>query len=316
MKLGRIFSLAGIGTASLGGLALAAAAQFGGSDPDASFDGPPPQDGIGALIEQLDAVDAVPAMDDGIGALIEELELPPTPLDIQNAYQPNLALDNGNFLSFGEVQNPVTPQAFNSYCFENIEDCRLTSEEYNMVTDIDVMARMYDINREVNAITIPQDDEITYGRLDYWIRAQPGDGEHAGFLVGDCEDHVLEKMYRFEQELGIPASAMSMIIVDPHIEGSDSLHAVLAVRTGNGDYIFDNLNDDMQFMHETRYTPMQGQAFANNSLWQKVTITPVGEEAAMGDLPDPVDITMVAQEPDDGASPVAPPFLRQRPPGL
>ncbi|MGV0911132.1 transglutaminase-like cysteine peptidase [Martelella sp. FOR1707] len=114
------------------------------------------------------------------------------------------------------------------------------------------------INSAVNAEIEPMTDEELYGREEVW--AYPVSG------AGDCEDFVLEKRRRL-MKVGISASDLLITVVrKPNGEG----HAVLTLRTNDGDFILDNLNDDVLAWSDTPYTFLKRQASFDSGRWVKV----------------------------------------------
>ena len=89
------------------------------------------------------------------------------------------------------------------------------------------------INRVVNLCGAADEDFDIYGKDEVW--AYPKD-------VGDCEDYVLKKRRELTQK-GISLTDLLITVVRaPSGEG----HAVLTVRTNEGDFILDNLNDTVK----------------------------------------------------------------------
>ena len=84
--------------------------------------------------------------------------------------------------------------------------------------------------RGVNAAIKPMNDFDIYGKDEVWAYPRG---------AGDCEDYVLEKR-RDLMRKGISLSDLLITVVrKPDGEG----HAVLTVRTDEGDYVLDNLTD-------------------------------------------------------------------------
>ena len=110
------------------------------------------------------------------------------------------------------------------------------------------------INKAVNARYIPQTDLETYGQEEYW--AFPT-------VYADCEDYALEKRKELIAQ-GIAVSDLLMTVVrKPDGEG----HAVLTLRTANGDFILDNLSEDILPWYQTPYTYLKRQATFNTGRW-------------------------------------------------
>ena len=94
-----------------------------------------------------------------------------------------------------------------------------------------------------------------YGKLDWWT--YPDDKK------GDCEDYVLEKRRRLI-ERGWPESTLLITVVrDESNEG----HAVLTVRTDEGDLILDNKRDDVVSWADTAYTFVKAQSQRDPLHW-------------------------------------------------
>jgi predicted transglutaminase-like cysteine proteinase len=96
-----------------------------------------------------------------------------------------------------------------------------------------------------------------YGVTDYWTIPT---------ARGDCEDYVLLKRKRL-MELGWPASALLITVVrDERGEG----HAVLMVRTQQGDFVLDNKTDEIKLWHRTRYQFVMRQSYLNPRVWMSL----------------------------------------------
>ena len=154
----------------------------------------------------------------------------------------------------------VTSQPIGHYefCQSNRAECSITSQNVApaRVTDFgwDVIK---DVNASVNARIMPMTDQDIFGKDEVW--AYPSD-------VGDCEDFVLEKR-RELMEQGFSASNLLITVVrKPDGEG----HAVLTVRTIDGDFILDNLDDRVRLWSETPYRFMKRQADYDTGRWVKI----------------------------------------------
>ncbi len=111
------------------------------------------------------------------------------------------------------------------------------------------------INHAVNAAVRPMSDFDIYGKDEVW--AYPDQG------VGDCEDYVLEKRRQLAA-IGISLSNLLITVVrKPDGEG----HAVLTLRTEKGDFVLDNLHDEMRLWHETGYRYLKRQSSEHTGRW-------------------------------------------------
>jgi predicted transglutaminase-like cysteine proteinase len=95
------------------------------------------------------------------------------------------------------------------------------------------LAELQQVNTYVNGVITEVSDMENYGRADVW--RIPTNGK------GDCEDFALMKRQILLQR-GWPASALT-ILVGTNAQGE--AHAVLNVKTSQGDYILDNLRYDV-----------------------------------------------------------------------
>jgi predicted transglutaminase-like cysteine proteinase len=120
------------------------------------------------------------------------------------------------------------------------------------------------VNREINPMT----DMDLFGKDEVW--SYPNG-------AGDCEDFVLLKRKKL-MEKGFSASDLLITVVrKPDGEG----HAVLTVRTAQGDFILDNLEDDVKLWTKTPYRFLKRQASVNTGRW--VTIEN-GAEVLVGSV--------------------------------
>lgn len=119
-------------------------------------------------------------------------------------------------------------------------------------------AKVIAVNADVNNRIEPVTDLELYGLDEMW--AYPDDG------AGDCEDFVLEKR-RLLMKAGFPASNLLITVVrKPNGEG----HAVLTLRSTEGDYVLDNLSDEVLPWHDTPYTYLKRQASFDSGRWVKI----------------------------------------------
>jgi predicted transglutaminase-like cysteine proteinase len=113
------------------------------------------------------------------------------------------------------------------------------------------------VNASINAAVQPMNDFDVYGTDEVW--AYP-DG------VGDCEDYVLEKRRQLMRR-GLALSNLLITVVrKPDGEG----HAVLTVRTTEGDFVLDNLTDEVRQWHMTGYRFLKRQAVDHTGHWVSI----------------------------------------------
>ncbi len=126
------------------------------------------------------------------------------------------------------------------------------------------------VNSYINDLIEPKTDMELYGVEEYWTLPT---------TAGDCEDYVLLK----RQELisrGWPESALLITVV---LDEQDEGHAVLSVRTAQGDYILDNKHSRILLWTETPYTYIKRQSYRTPNTW--VALTPQGGQPAVATAP-------------------------------
>ena len=106
--------------------------------------------------------------------------------------------------------------------------------------------------------------------LDHWD--YPLDGR------GDCKVYALYKR-KLLIERGFPRQALLMTIVHDR-EGQG--HAILTVKTDHGDFVLDNLSDEIRAWDATGYTFLKRQAQDDPNVW--LAIGAQAAEAATASL--------------------------------
>lgn len=111
------------------------------------------------------------------------------------------------------------------------------------------------INKWVNAHVEPETDMDHWGLADRWD--YPLDGK------GDCEDYALLKR-KMLIDLGYPRQALLMTVVK---DGDEEGHAVLTIKTNKGEFVLDNLNDEMRPWTATGYRFVKRQSQEDQNVW-------------------------------------------------
>lgn len=163
------------------------------------------------------------------------------------------ATPGGPFMRvFGEALPPLGHVGF---CQRHPRDCRAEPTLHEQVAlGDDSRRQLQDVNDLVNRMVRPATDQELYGLLEYW-------NYPAG--KGDCEDYVLLKQ-RILSERGWPKSALLITVVrDENGEG----HAVLTVRTSDGDLILDNKRDEVMAWSSSPYAFVKRQSATDPRIW-------------------------------------------------
>ena len=158
------------------------------------------------------------------------------------------------------VTGAVTSQPIGQYefCRTNANECnqrftskpapKLTPEGWALIASVNVS-----VNERIQAMT----DREIFGREEVWT--YPKD-------VGDCEDYALEK----RRELAAKGFSLSDLLITVVRKPDGEGHAVLTVRTAQGDFILDNLDRQVKPWYETSYTFLKRQASFNTGRWVSI----------------------------------------------
>lgn len=141
------------------------------------------------------------------------------------------------------------------FCQINTAECRVQSiGTQPLMIGAKTMSLIETVNAQVNAAILPKTDRDVYGSDEVWAYPR---------VAGDCEDYVLLKR-RILMNKGIsPANLLITVVRKPDGEG----HAVLSVRTKQGDYVLDNLNDEVLAWNATGYRFLKRQSSEHTGHW-------------------------------------------------
>jgi predicted transglutaminase-like cysteine proteinase len=153
----------------------------------------------------------------------------------------------------------VTSQPIGHYefCKLHADECRVRSSDTRAFELTNKVRRSIDaLNRAVNTGVVATLDIENYGTDEVWTYPENG--------KGDCEDFALEKRKQLHETLHIPLTDLLLTVVrQPNGDG----HAVLTVRTDRGDFILDNLVDDMKLWRNTEYKYLKRQDERYTGRW-------------------------------------------------
>ncbi|MBP0437495.1 transglutaminase-like cysteine peptidase [Tianweitania sediminis] len=132
---------------------------------------------------------------------------------------------------------------------DNKRPLLLTRETFGMISRVNLT-----VNRSIK----PMSDSRVYGQQEHWA--------YPTSKVGDCEDFALEKR-RILMGRGVSAANLLMTVVrKPDGEG----HAVLTIRTDGGDFVLDNLDNQVLPWRETGYRFLKRQAEDHSGRWVSI----------------------------------------------
>ena len=159
----------------------------------------------------------------------------------------------GAMTTGGLTSQPICHYEF---CRINPAECGIRPRDRRPLALDDTFWTMVSlVNKAVNMAVKPLSDFDIYGKDEVW--AYPDQG------VGDCEDYVLEKRRQLWAN-GVSLSNLLITVVrKPDGEG----HAVLTLRTDRGDFVLDNLNDELRLWNRTGYRFLKRQSSTHTGRW-------------------------------------------------
>ena len=157
---------------------------------------------------------------------------------------------------FGKTLPPI---GYVNFCARNLAECRKVGGTTKMVK----LTRknwkiLHQVNHYSNTTVKPVTDAELYNLPEFWTYPTG---------AGDCEDFVLQKK-RYLEGLGFPAETLLITVV---LDEKGAGHAVLTVRTDRGDFILDNMRNDIRRWNETGYTFIKRQSQHNPQSWVSLT---------------------------------------------
>jgi predicted transglutaminase-like cysteine proteinase len=181
------------------------------------------------------------------------------------------ALFGAAFASFGQASETGLPKSSYAAIGEStsvpygwVDFCGRRPEECNLGTlkPLDVRltkaswGQLNHVNRKANDAIEPMTNLAHWGtKLDHWD--YPVDGK------GDCKVYALYKR-KLLIDAGFPRQALLMTVVrDLDGEG----HAILTVKTDRGEFVLDNLTDEIRPWDATGYTYLKRQAQNDPNVW-------------------------------------------------
>ena len=164
------------------------------------------------------------------------------------------AEERPSFISIGPTVK--APFGWTEFCVEYDPECKTKP---SLARDVMLTTKAWKdlerINQYVNTHIKPMTDMEHWGVVERWN--YPDDG------YGDCEDYVLQKR-RMLVQAGWPREALLITVVrDKHGDG----HAVLTVKTDQGEYILDNQNDQILSWADTGYRFVKRQSQSDPNVW-------------------------------------------------
>ncbi|AEQ53105.1 transglutaminase-like cysteine peptidase [Pelagibacterium halotolerans] len=142
---------------------------------------------------------------------------------------------SGSVMRIATSSATAAPLGLQIFCMTSPAHCA-SAPAAQVQMDTNLMSVLNTVNRSVNASIRPQ-----RRATQVWT---------VGARVGDCKDYAMNKRAQLIAR-GVPAGALRLAIgFTARGEG----HAVLVVRTDQGDYVLDNLTSQIKPFSQTGHT--------------------------------------------------------------
>jgi len=148
------------------------------------------------------------------------------------------------------------PFGWVDFCQRHPEECQdndQVAQDINLTSE--ALRKISQINLQVNKSIDPITDQDQWGVIDQWDFPNQG--------RGDCEDYALLKRQKLI-ESGFPKSALLLTVVK---EQNGDGHSVLTLKTDRGDYVLDNLNNQVKPWNKTNYRFVKRQSQSSPNIW-------------------------------------------------
>ncbi|MEM1162462.1 MAG: transglutaminase-like cysteine peptidase [Pseudomonadota bacterium] len=172
--------------------------------------------------------------------------------------------------SASQIEGPAHrgPRAYHAMCARAPELCqhdrmagRVPGQSAPAALTASAWTQLVSANEMINQSMRPEGDMALHGQSDYWT---------VGGVAGDCEDYAIAKKQAL-MRMGWAADQLLYAVVD----GFDTpYHAVLIVRTDQGDYVLDNINRDIRRWDKSGYRFVIRQSADNPHSWVRVVPPP------------------------------------------
>jgi predicted transglutaminase-like cysteine proteinase len=114
------------------------------------------------------------------------------------------------------------------------------------------------INASVNAAITPRSDMEMHGQPDVWSYAT----SH-----GDCEDYALHKRRQLIAQGFHPSTVLLTMV---RLRNGEA-HIVVTLRTADGDFVLDNMRQEILAWNQTGYRFLKAQSPSHAGVWRTVS---------------------------------------------
>lgn len=199
-------------------------------------------------------------------AAYQDLPLNPAAIALQDYV---VKQDNGKAASISETPSQKKVVAQDNLTSSSAQLTSAPKIAHRIEVSTDMLPAVKKINLQINNKITWQSDIDRYGLEERWTMPLAFDlGRY-----GDCEDFALEKR-RLLLEMGVPAGALALATTTSKATGS---HALLVIRTTQGDYVLDNTTPWVLPWTETDYQWITIQEGSNLLQWRAVASRDTGK---------------------------------------
>jgi predicted transglutaminase-like cysteine proteinase len=153
-------------------------------------------------------------------------------------------------------QRSSIPVGHVEFCRRHASECRIRSGRVPPVLlSRGVEDKLASVTKLVNGSIKPVSDLAAHGMMEFW--------SYPDSALGDCEDYVLLK----RRMLNLEGISLSNLLITVVKKKDGEGHAVLTVKTDKGDYVLDNLNDEVKLWSKTGYRFLKRQSSTDTGRW-------------------------------------------------
>jgi predicted transglutaminase-like cysteine proteinase len=163
-----------------------------------------------------------------------------------------------------EIGDPVmSPIGHFEFCKKWRDECaRIAKPSGPEALSEAAWAAVRQINDRINSEIIPKTDLELFGKDELWTFPKGG--------AGDCEDYALLKRRILIEEQGLSPSNVLLTVVKRR---SGEGHAILTLRTTEGDFVLDNLHPAVRSWDAAKgYKFIKRQSSENAAAWVSIGV--------------------------------------------
>jgi len=160
-----------------------------------------------------------------------------------------------------DLGQELAPLAFVKFCLQGGALCEQADTDKPLELTAERWQQIQDVNQRINSRIKP---DPTKGPYDWSLETSSG----------NCNDYAVQKQNALV-ELGFPLAALALTVaITPWGEG----HLVLTLRTDRGDFVLDNLREEVLAWNRIQYRWIKRQSAQNPQQW--VGIAPANQQVA------------------------------------